>query len=312
MTIKLGTLKKADNLRIIWDHEAIDFTKWLSMDENLKLLSDELGINIKITDTEAWAGDFKVDMIGYEVESGRKLIIENQLERTNHDHLGKIITYAAGHEAEFVIWIVKNFRDEHKLALDWLNEHTDSKINFFGINIELWQIDESRYAPKFSVVSEPNEWKKTLKHSIDKGELSENSLRLLSFIEGFINFCKEKSSILSLGRPQPATPAYYTIGIKTTAGWIAIKLNSGKKVVKVEYYFKEKDVYYKFKDEHQTTINEAFKEKVNWDDMEKYKGATVGVANNFNIENEATWPQIYEWIKINAEVIQSNFPQLLE
>lgn len=131
----LGKLKKID-LREAWKHEALDFTQWLAKDENLALLSEEIGVDINLIETEANVGSFNVDILA-EDSNGRKIVIENQLESTNHDHLGKIITYASGYNAEIIIWIVKDVRNEHKQAIDWLNEHTDEKINFFAIKLEL-------------------------------------------------------------------------------------------------------------------------------------------------------------------------------
>lgn len=127
---QLGRLEKVE-LRKAWNHEALDFTKWLSLTENLQLLSDEIGIEISLIQTEALVGKFSVDILAEEENTGRKIIIENQLEPTNHDHLGKIITYASGYDAEIIIWIVENAREEHIRAIDWLNEHTDEDINFF-------------------------------------------------------------------------------------------------------------------------------------------------------------------------------------
>jgi len=265
LSMKLGSLKKIDDLRQIWEHEAINFTRWLARPENVQLLSDEIGINIRVLQTEAAVGNFAVDIRAEEVETGKKIIIENQLERTNHDHLGKIITYAAGHEAEIIIWIVKDFRDEHKQALDWLNEHTDDKINFFGINIELWQIDNSALAPKFNIVSQPNEWTKALRVATAKGELSENSSKLIGFLDSFVSYCRETETLLHLGRPQPATPAYYNIGIKTNEGWIAVKLNNSRKTVKVDYYFKEKGPYLRFKESFFDHVNALFSDR--WSGM---------------------------------------------
>jgi hypothetical protein len=116
----LSKLKKV-NLREEWKHEATDFTNWLAKDENLLLLSEEIGIDISLVQTEASVGQFSVDILAEESNTNRKIVIENQLETTDHDHLGKIITYASGFDAEIVIWIVKGVRDEHKQAVDWLS-----------------------------------------------------------------------------------------------------------------------------------------------------------------------------------------------
>jgi len=125
--------------RDIWSLEP-DFTRWLAEKENLDILSEEIGVDIKLIKTEASVGKFSVDILAEEEMTGRKIIIENQLEDANHDHLGKIITYASGYDAEIIIWIVRDLRDEHQKAIDWLNEHTDENIGFFLIKIELWQI----------------------------------------------------------------------------------------------------------------------------------------------------------------------------
>ncbi len=162
MTKSLSKLNKV-NLRDVWEHEALDFTNWLAQEENLEALSEEIGIDINLIKTEASVGKFNVDILAEDEATRRKIIIENQLEQTNHDHLGKIITYASGYDAEVIIWIVKDVRDEHQRAIEWLNEHTDEDINFFLIKIELWQIENSNPAPKFEIICSPNEWAKTIK-----------------------------------------------------------------------------------------------------------------------------------------------------
>ena len=129
--IKLGTLKEIKELRGVWPHEALDFTPWLADEENMTLLADAVGLEITIDETESSVGDFNVDIYASETGTGRKIIIENQLEDTNHDHLGKLITYASGKDAEIIIWVVKRAREEHRSAVEWLNNHTDDKIAFF-------------------------------------------------------------------------------------------------------------------------------------------------------------------------------------
>lgn len=135
--MKLGRLEKITDLRSIWKHEAKEFTPWLAKEENLELLSETVGIDIVLEEQESNVGDFSVDLYATEEGTGRKIIIENQLEETNHDHLGKIITYASGKDAEVIIWIVKKARDEHRKAIEWLNQHTDENSAFFLIEIEV-------------------------------------------------------------------------------------------------------------------------------------------------------------------------------
>ena len=152
--INLGTLKEITDLRSVWPHEALNFTPWVA--ENVELLADAVGLDITVDETESSVGDFNVDIYASETGTDRKIIIENQLEDTNHDHLGKLITYASGKDADVVIWVVKHAREEHKAAVEWLNNHTDDKIGFFLCEIKLFQIGDSDIAPSFTVVERPH------------------------------------------------------------------------------------------------------------------------------------------------------------
>ena len=200
--MKLGTLQRID-LRGYWKHEALDFTRWLSEPENIALLSDAVGIGIEVIQTEASVGRFNVDILAQEENTDRKIIIENQLETTDHAHLGQLITYAAGLEAQYVIWIVKEVREEHRQAVDWLNEHTDEDINFFLVAIELWQIGNSDPAPKFSIISRPNEWKKSVRTSAYDGNLSDTKTKQLEFWQQLKEFATEMHPELRLRTPRP-------------------------------------------------------------------------------------------------------------
>jgi hypothetical protein len=126
---QLGKLEKV-NIREIWKNEAKDFTTWLAKEENLALLSAEIDIPLKLIKIEASVGSFSADILAEEENTGNKAIIENQLEETDHDHLGKIITYGSGFDAKYLIWIFRDIREEHRQAIDWLNEKTDSLYIF--------------------------------------------------------------------------------------------------------------------------------------------------------------------------------------
>lgn len=147
-------------LREAWKHEANDFTPWLAEEDNLNTLADALGLpELALVATEHWVGEFKLDILC--TSGDEQVIIENQLEKTNHTHLGQILTYAAGTGARKVIWVAESFRPEHVAALDFLNQNTTDDLNFFAVEVELWRIGDSPLAPKFEVVAKPNEWAKT-------------------------------------------------------------------------------------------------------------------------------------------------------
>lgn len=164
--INLGKLKEIKDLRKVWPHEALDFTPWLAEEDNLALLADAVGLEITLDETESSVGDFNVDIYATETGTDKRIIIENQLEDTNHDHLGKLITYASGKSASSVIWVVKRAREEHRAAIEWLNNHTDEDIAFFLVEIKLFRIDNSDIAVKFDVVEKPNDWAKEIKRNI--------------------------------------------------------------------------------------------------------------------------------------------------
>lgn len=158
----LGRLKKVA-LREYWEKEATEFTPWLSESDNLALLGETLGIQMELEETETNVGPFRADILCRDPNSDEYILIENQIERTDHTHLGQILTYAAGLDAVKVIWIAQQFTDEHRAALDWLNRITSEEFKFFGVEIELWKIGDSVPAPKFNLVAKPNEWTKIVR-----------------------------------------------------------------------------------------------------------------------------------------------------
>ncbi|HWJ27250.1 MAG TPA: hypothetical protein VNS32_11950, partial [Flavisolibacter sp.] len=180
--ITLGTLESVD-LRAVWAHEALNFTKWLSNEENIQLLCSELEIEIEDIKVEEATGRYNADIVGLEANTKKKIIIENQLESTDHKHLGQIITYASGLDASIIIWIAKDYNDEHKAAIDWLNKNIVSDVRFFLIQIELWKIGNSLPAPKFNIICQPNDWVKTIKSVAlaEKGSPSELKLQQQQF-----------------------------------------------------------------------------------------------------------------------------------
>ena len=147
--VDLGAIERVD-LREVWPHEAQDFTPWLA--ENLDKLGEALGLDLELQSAEAAVGPFSLDVLARDSGSDRPVIIENQLETSDHDHLGKLLTYAAGYDAYAVVWLTREFRDEHRAALDWLNQRTVEDTAFFGVVVEAWQIDGSRPAPHFRTV----------------------------------------------------------------------------------------------------------------------------------------------------------------
>lgn len=151
--LDLGSIEDV-NPRKVWPNEATDFTPWLA--RHIDLLGAALGLDIEIEQTEAPVGAFSLDLLGKESGSDRVVIVENQLERTDHSHLGQVLAYAAGLDAKIVVWISPDVRDEHREAVHWLNEQTTDAVAFFAVELEVWRIGDSLPAPRFSVVARPS------------------------------------------------------------------------------------------------------------------------------------------------------------
>ena len=182
MEQKVGKIKRVD-LRNIWKKEDKEFTPWLK--ENIDLLSEKLGIEIIDTQIEEKIGDFKLDIIGKEANTKKFVAVENQLESTDHNHLGQLITYSAGVNAGIIIWIAKELREEHKRALEWLNENSISEISFFGVEVHVISIDNSNPAVDFRVIVKPNDWERNIKRSTTK---TDTEISYVDFYSKLVNF----------------------------------------------------------------------------------------------------------------------------
>lgn len=179
----LGKLEQLD-VRDIWQSEGSDFTPWLAQEENLVRLGEEIGIDLEHEATEKDVGLFRADILCKDAENGNWVLIENQLGRTDHSHLGQLLTYAAGLQAVTIVWIAQPFTEEHRAALDWLNSITNDQFNFFGVELEVWKIGGSDPAPKFNVISKPNDWSNSIKRAAfkyQKATLPKPSKKTLNF-----------------------------------------------------------------------------------------------------------------------------------
>ncbi len=200
MAATLGKLHRVDP-RTIWKHEAHDFTPWLA--ENIDRLGAVLGLELELVDREAGVGDFSVDILARDLGRDRLVVIENQLEPTDHSHLGQLITYAAGLEASIVIWVSREFREEHRQALDWLNRGDGATTEYFGVVLELLQIDESKPAVNFRIIASPNNWSRQSKRSPGTDEVSGKRLAYQEFFQLLIDELRDRHRFTNAKAGQP-------------------------------------------------------------------------------------------------------------
>lgn len=308
----LGRLERLD-LRQAWKSESSDFTPWLGREENLKLLGDTVGMDLVLESQEKAVGPFRADLRCKNTLDDSWVLIENQLAKTDHTHLGQILTYAAGLKASTIIWIAERFIEEHRAAIDWLNEITDEDFNFLGLEVELWRIGNSVPAPKFNIVCKPNDWTREIKNQVKEGELTEARQLQLRYWTAFAEFMKSNNQI-RCPRPQAKHWMGHPIGsgrahISSIASFWDSEKNVSGSENRVELCLKGPTHSEWFK--HLKTEREAIESEVDqglfWYSREEAKMSRVYVRKAADLQDEKCWPEQFEWLRKNLEVFTRVF-----
>ncbi len=298
----LGKLEKG-NLRSIWTNETV-FSQWLSEEENLNLLGEEIGVELSLLATEADAGDFRIDILAQEENTGKKIVIENQLESTDHNHLGKLLTYGSVQDASLLIWIVRAVREEHRKAIDWLNDHTDEKLNFFLVRLEIWRIEESKWAPKFQVVSRPNEWVKLLARSSGP-QRTKTQILQHEYWTQFSEFASSEQSTLRLRTPRPQH--WYDISYGNSKSHISLTINTQSNVLGCEIYIPNSKELYNTIHEHKEDIESELGTELEWMALPSKKASRIKSSYPINVKDRNNWTQAFDWMKTSAESFRTAF-----
>lgn len=286
----LGTLKEITDLRSIWPHEALNFTPWVA--ENVDLLADAVGLDITVDETESSVGDFNVDIYASETGTDRKIIIENQLEDTDHDHLGKLITYASGKGADVLIWVVKHAREEHKAAVEWLNNHTDDKIGFFLCEIKLFQIGDSQIAPSFTVVERPNDWTKEIRK---KASANPTQQQRLEYWQAFNDYAFSDANFSRIfNKRKPTTDHWMDFSIGSSACHIAV--SQKRKAVDVELYINDDKELFKSLFAYKDEIEKNMEMELEWKELPERKASRILIEKTVDLDDRATWPEQFDYI----------------
>lgn len=290
--MKLGTLKEID-VRELWKHEQYDFSNWLAKEENIKMIDDEIGLTLINVNKEVFVGSYRCDLVAEDETTGDKVVIENQLEATNHDHLGKIITYAAGLDAKTIIWIVKEAREEHIAAIEWLNNNTFKKIGFFLMELHAYTIDDSKPAPMFKIIEKPNDFVKNSKSNLKDRDLNKSQAERLYF------WTEMNKVVIEKGRPfnirKATTDHWYDVALGTSEAHISITLVSKNNYIAIEVYINNnKDLYdslYQMKDE----IEEKLGLSLEWLRLDNKKASRIlTYIDGLDFNNHDNYPQLID------------------
>jgi hypothetical protein len=318
MALELGRLQRVD-LRQAWLTEAGHFTPWLATPDNIVELGTTIGMVLEVEAQEKDVGPFRADILCKNTLDDSWVLIENQLERTDHTHLGQLITYAAGLEAVTVVWVSARFTEEHRAALDWLNRITDERFNFFGLEVELWQIGNSPVAPKFNVVSQPNNWSKRVleaKGAVGTSSLSEGKQLQLEYFTAFDAFLDAVGCKLGHVKPLPQGWMSFALGrtgfrlcaIASLYDSLADTYDGNE--IRVELIVESKPdakPYFAALQAQQPILEEQLGEALTWHSRPDANMCRVYVRRSAGLRNRADWASQHEWLRSKLERMHAVF-----
>lgn len=304
----IGTIQSVD-LRTVWPHEASDFTPWLA--ENLTYLSDAVGIDLELVETEAQVGGFSLDILAKDAETDKLVAIENQFGVTDHSHLGKLLTYAAGYNVGAVIWLAETVREEHRQALDWLNQHSTQDVDFFAVRIEAMQIDDSKPAVVFQPVVAPNEWAKE-KRSESNARMSELKETYREFFQPIIDEVR-KDGFKGLANARSQNWIYFTSPIHR----VQYRLRFSKQGFRAELYIAGRDSeentqLLEWLHQRMNGVELPFFEPLEWEPNDGHNACRVAVYTDGDVTERERWPKLRQWGIDRLRHMKRAFDPLLE
>lgn len=303
----LGRLEPVDP-REVWTSESGNFTPWLSQSDNLILLGEAIGLELELQGTEQSVGPFRADILCKDTVTETLVLIENQLERTDHSHLGQLLTYAAGLNAVTIVWIARQFTDEHRAALNWLNGVTNESVNLFGLEVELWRIGDSAIAPKFNVISKPNNWVKTIS-AIRQSDGSLTPVEQLRFEywQSFVGYLEEQHSFLKAREPKPTTALTFPIGRSGFRLWALVYPVYGENI-SVQLGINRGKADFNALYQQKAAIEAEIGSTLEWGENPSARRRTVTLNNKTaNPNNRAQWREQFDWLKNTLEAFHRAF-----
>ena len=309
MTQELGRMQEVD-LREVWTDEAGDFTPWLASEGEeggLDILAETLGMNFDEVRTEESVGSLRADIVCIDANDNSRVLIENQLEKTDHKHLGQLLTYASGLDSVSIIWVASEITDEHRAALDWLNEITDMHYRFFGVEIALLKIDSSLPAPIFKIVSSPNDWSKAARASSHSQKLTITQTIQYDYWSQLKSCFEENQSIVSSQQPRPQHWAFFSAG-RSNVRLFAHYLKEGILRVGLETWGESHEALFGLLYEQRTQIHNEMDFELVWENEQNRNSAKAFIEKNeIEFDNKERWDEYCEWMRVHLEKLDNCF-----
>lgn len=309
----LGKLNQIKDVRQAWRDEARDFTPWLAKSENLAQLSECLGLGddgLELEAVEKFVGPYRADILCRNTNNGEWVLIENQLDRSDHGHLGQLLVYAAGLDARIVIWISTAVSQEHKAAIEWLNELSGDGQSFFALEIELWQIGASPPAPRFNIAAGPNDWTRSATSA--KKELAGDLTPTRQMQRDY--WAEVEKLVQKAGGPlRPVSPLaqqWVSHGIGKTGVSVNFAIHTRESWARVEIYLSGSSAKERFaelsaqKSEIETECGLA----LDWQELPDGQGSRIAVyLKGCGPNDEEDWPRQHRWLVETGNLIHRVF-----
>ena len=307
--MNIGKFVEVD-IRDLWKHEQYDFSDWLSKEENIENLNDILGLTLVDISKEAYVGSYRCDIFAKDETTGTKVIIENQLEASNHDHLGKIITYASGLDAKVVVWIVKQAKEEHRSAIEWLNNNTNNELNFFLIELHAYKIDDSNPAPMFEVIEKPNGFIKNTKAINNQDNLNKSQSERLEFWNKFNEVVEQNGKPFNIRKA--TTDHWYDVALGTSEAHISINLVNKSSYVVIDVYINDnKELFDKLMDK-KDIIESELGFKLVWDRLDNGKASRIKYRiKGLNFDDHSNYEELMKEIIDKVIIMRSVFKKYM-
>lgn len=309
----LGRLMRVD-LRSTWRNEASHFTPWLAQPENLALLAETMDLSpdsLELQSQERAVGPFRADILCRNTDDNSLVLIENQLARTDHTHLGQLLTYAAGLKAVTLVWIAERFTEEHRAALDWLNEITDDSFHVFGFEIELWRIGDSPPAPKFNVVVQPNEWTRTVQKASQSGPAATPLGQIqIAYWTSFGEHLTTHRAPFKAPKPYPSNWMNWGLGRSGIA--LLAFVNAGHIGVGIDVNSREHPTWFAQLLAHRAAIEAQTGFAMEWDAKPGNKHSTLRCRLDLDMRNAESWPEAHRWMLHHLDQLRRVFRPLVK
>jgi len=310
--IPLGKFERVA-LKDAWPTEDGNFTPWLAEEANIVLLGEALNMELEVEAVEQKVGSFRADILARAIdEAEHRVIVENQFGRTDHGHLGQILTYLAGVEdAKTMVWIAETIQPDHRAAIDWLNTNTAEDFSFFAIEIELWRIGGSPPAARFNVVASPNDWTRntrTAARQVSETELAERHKIRLAYWASFADYLKEHGSAFKIARPNKDHWKWFSIG---RAGFgISATISTDKQRAGVELYVVHdvNKAAFRALVAQKDAVEKEIGEPLEWQELPGKKASRIALyKHDVDPSDEKQYPEIHAWMLAKMDCFKKAF-----